>query len=97
MMVGFVSRTDDDFDVNAWSARQLYIALGKFMTVASMLAIDTCPMEGIEPQQYDEILGLVEEGYTSLCVCPAGYRAADDKYANMPKVRFKAEDVVRYR
>jgi hypothetical protein len=26
--------------------------------------------------------------------CPAGYRAADDKYASAPKVRFKAEELI---
>jgi len=65
------------------------------MTVASMLSIDTCPIEGIDPKQYDEILGLEKQGFATLCVCPAGYRSADDKTAAMPKVRFKAEDVIQ--
>jgi nitroreductase len=59
-----------------------------------MLGIDTCPMEGIDPKQYDQILGLDKLGLATLCACPAGYRAADDKSASMLKVRFKAEDVI---
>ena len=94
IMHSYVKRHGDGFDVNEWSARQLYIALGSFMTVAAMLGIDTCPMEGIDPKQYDKILGLESQGLATLCACPAGYRAADCKYANMPKVRFKAEDVI---
>ena len=68
--------------------------LGQFMTAAAMLGIDTCPMEGIEPAKYDEVLGLSELGYETVVACVAGYRASDDKYASTPKVRFKAEDVV---
>ena len=80
--------------LDGWMARQVYIALGQFMTAAALLAIDTCPMEGLQPDRYDEILGLAAQGYTTLCACAAGYRAADDKYAQTRKVRFKAADVI---
>ena len=66
------------------------------MTAAAMLEIDTCPMEGFIPSKYDEILGLPEQGYKSVVVCPLGYRAEDDKYATKPKVRFTTEEVVQY-
>ncbi len=77
-----------------WMGRQVYIALGQFMAAAALLAVDTCPMEGLEPAKYDEILGLPAMGYTTLCAGAAGYRAADDKYASQPKVRFRDEDVI---
>ena len=64
------------------------------MTTAALLNIDTCPMEGIIPAKYDEVLGL--DGYATKVVCPAGYRAADDKSAARPKVRFPTEEVVQY-
>jgi nitroreductase len=80
--------------LDVWQSRQVYIALGQFMTAAALLGIDTCPMEGIDPAKYDEILGLTGTGYTTLCACPAGYRAADDKYATTPKVRFPKSEVV---
>lgn len=83
-------------NLKEWAARQVYIALGQFMTAAAMLGIDTCPMEGFNPAKYDEILGLTEQGYSAVVVCPAGYRAADDKYAAMPKVRYPSEEVVQY-
>jgi len=82
------------FEINEWATRQAYIALGNFMTAAAMLGIDTCPMEGIDPSKYDEVLGLAELGYATVVACPAGYRAQDDKYATIPKVRFKPEDVI---
>jgi hypothetical protein len=53
-------------------------------------------MEGINPAGYDEILGLPAQGYACVVVCPAGYRAEDDKYAVMPKVRFPTQEVVQY-
>jgi nitroreductase len=81
--------------LDAWQSRQAYIALGQFMAAAALLGVDTCPMEGIAPAQYDELLGLTGTPYTTLCACPAGYRAADDKYATAPKVRFPAAEVIK--
>lgn len=92
----FLDKPPYPIDINEWSKRQVYIALGQFMTAAALLGIDTCPMEGFNPAKYDEILGLAEQGYTTAVLCPAGYRAADDKYAVMPKVRYPSEDVVEY-
>ncbi|MEO7319473.1 MAG: NAD(P)H-dependent oxidoreductase [Chthoniobacteraceae bacterium] len=77
-----------------WAARQAYIALGNFMTAAALVGIDTCPMEGFVPPQYDEILGLKEKGLTAAVACAAGYRAASDKYASLPKVRFPASKLI---
>ena len=92
MMVGGL--LDGATNLNHWASLQAYIALGQFMATAAMLGIDTCPMEGIEPAKYDEVLGLNELGYGTVVACVAGYRASDDKYASTPKVRFKAEDIV---
>jgi nitroreductase len=90
---GFLDRMSPE-EIDIWTAKQAYIALGQFMTTAALLNIDTCPMEGIIPAKYDEVLGL--DGYATKVVCPAGYRAADDKSAARPKVRFPTEEVVQY-
>jgi nitroreductase len=82
--------------LDTWNSRQVYIALGQFMASAALLGIDTCPMEGLEPAKYDEILGLAGSGYTTLCACPVGYRSADDKYATTPKVRFPLSEVITH-
>jgi nitroreductase len=94
MMVG--SLESPSFDINEWAARQVYIALGFFMASAAMLGIDTCPIEGFEPNKYDEILGLTPLGYRACVVAAAGYRSKDDRSATLPKVRFKTEDVVTH-
>ncbi len=92
MLVG--TMTNLPFDINEWAARQAYIAIGFFMATAAMMGIDVCPIEGFEPQKYDEILDLAPLGYSACVVAAAGYRSATDKYANLPKVRYKTEDVV---
>lgn len=94
MLVGDIvqgPRSQQQFE---WATRQAYIALGNFMTAAALVGIDTCPMEGIDPVAYDDILGLAPKGYRTVVACAAGYRAADDKYAVAPKVRFPADELV---
>jgi nitroreductase len=95
VMAGFVESSRRQGGLDAWCARQTYIALGQFMAAAALLGVDACPMEGIDPAAYDQILGLSAQGYGSLCACAAGYRAQDDKYASAPKVRFRAQDVIQ--
>ncbi len=94
MMVGDLVNGPRHAWIKEWTARQTYIALGTLMTAAALLGIDTCPMEGIDAAQYDAVLGLTASGYRALCACAAGYRAADDKYAALPKVRYTSADVI---
>jgi len=77
-----------------WATRQAYIALGNMMTAAAVVGVDTCPMEGFAPAKYDEILDLPAKGYHAVVACAFGYRAASDKYASTPKVRFPAEELI---
>lgn len=95
MMIGTLVPPKPGFEIKHWASLQAYIALGNFMTSAAVIDVDTCPMEGIEPAKYDELLGLSDSGFATIVACAAGYRAADDKYAAVPKVRFPAEVVVQ--
>jgi nitroreductase len=79
-----------------WATRQAYIAIGNFMTAAALVGVDTCPMEGFLPAQYDEILGLPAQGYRAVVACAAGYRSAEDASAGWPKVRFPANEIVTH-
>jgi nitroreductase len=94
MMISDVVRGPRSQAANEWASRQAYIALGNFMTAAALLQVDTCPMEGFSPPEYDKILGLEARGLTAAVCCAAGYRSAADKYAALPKVRFTTDDVV---
>jgi nitroreductase len=93
-VTSFVERLGRAGTLEVWKMKQPYIALGQFMTVAALLGVDTCPMEGIEGPKFDAILGLPALGYNALCACAAGYRAADDKYATHRKVRFPSAEVI---
>ena len=94
MMLGGVVKGKDAAAQKDWAARQLYIALGQLMGAAAAMAIDTCPLEGIDPDAYTEILGLKGSGYEVVVACAVGYRSAEDKYAGMKKIRFPAARVI---
>lgn len=78
----------------SWAKEQCHIALGNILTVASLMKIDACPLGGIIPEKYDEILNLKDTGYGAAVACAFGYRASDDKYSSLKKVRFAKSDVI---
>lgn len=84
----------DPKDIAVWMEKQAYLALGNLLTVCALEQIDSCPMEGFEPDRYDEILGLSKMGLRSVLVLPVGYRADDDMFADMKKVRRGVDSVV---
>lgn len=94
MMLGNLVEGPRSININVWALNQAYIALGNFMTSAALLGIDTCPIEGFEAHQYDQLLGLAKRDLSAAVVCVAGYRAEDDKYAKLPKVRFEKNEVI---
>ena len=92
MMVKVVEK-DEPVKV-AWAKNQIYIALGTLMTACAAMRIDSCPMEGFSPKQFDEILELDKLGLKSVLVCPVGFRASDDKYIDVKKVRYSKDEIV---
>lgn len=80
--------------VEAWLTRQVYIALGNFLTSAALLGVDACPMEGFDKDKFDEILDLHKQGWKSVVIATVGVRAEDDAYAKNKKVRFPKAEVV---
>ncbi len=97
MMTGHRATAEQQGWLEQWAKLQAYIALGQLMASAAVLGVDACPMEGFVPAKYDEILDLGPQGLTTAVLCPLGYRSPDDKYADLPKVRFAAADVIEYR
>lgn len=90
----------DDFsekekaDIDVWMQKQAYIAMGNLLTVCALEGIDACPIEGFEPEKYDALLQLGEHGLKSVLVLPIGYRAEDDMFADLKKVRRGIDEVV---
>lgn len=72
---------------NSWTANQTYLALGNLLAACAELKIDACPMEGFEPEAYNEILGLAEQGLNAAVIAAIGYRADEDRTQNVPKTR----------
>jgi len=98
MMVGSVSspQTLPGGSMETWTRSQVYIALGFFMASCAMLEVDACPMEGFDPREYDEVLGLPTQGYRAVVVATAGYRAADDTLAKAAKVRYSTQTLFKH-
>jgi nitroreductase len=94
MIVGDIVNGRRGKIAHEWATRQAYIALGNLMTCAAVLGVDACPMEGFVPAEYDRVLGLSGSGYAAVVACALGYRAADDKYAKLAKVRFETAEIV---
>jgi nitroreductase len=92
-MLGSLARMSGP-DGHAWATRQTYIALGMFLSACAMAGVDACPMEGFQPEKYDEILGLKEKGLSAVVIATAGYRLADDPAAKLAKSRLEVDEVV---
>ena len=77
------------------AARQAYIGLGLAVTAAAFEEVDATPMEGFEPEKFDEILGLRDRGLKTVAILPIGYRAAEgDWLAGAKKVRRPMDEFV---
>lgn len=94
MMAGFLGNPPAGLRIDDWSTRQVYLALGVFLTSCAALGVDACPIDAIQAAEYDRILGLAKAGLSTVCVAAAGYRAEDDVHATLPKVRFPAEQII---
>lgn len=81
-------------EIDDWMTKQAYLAMGNLLTVCAMEEIDACPMEGFDPMQYDQLLGLNEKGLRSVLVMPVGYRHKDDFFSQLRKVRRGVDEVV---
>lgn len=79
-----------------WGCRQAYIALGNMMTVAALLGIDSCPIEGFEMAATEAVLeqaGILDPAEWGLAVMVAfGYR----KNPQPAKTRQPKDDVVQW-
>lgn len=87
---------DDDRTMFDWSCRQCYIALANMMTVAAMIGVDSCAIEGYEQAAAEAVLndaGLTEGGRFGVAVmCAFGYRVKPQT----PKLRQPMSDIVRW-
>jgi len=85
-----------DVQKNSWSTQQAYIVLGNLMNIAAEMKIDTCPMEGIDNSQYNDILGLADKNLNASVVLAIGYRSKEDKTQDFQKVRYSKKQLITH-
>lgn len=76
-----------------WTSKQTYLALGNLLNAAAELEIDVTPMEGFEPEKYNEILKLTEQNLNASLVATIGYRHEEDANQHVKKVRKSTEEL----
>ncbi|MDO6739127.1 nitroreductase family protein [Wenyingzhuangia sp. 2_MG-2023] len=87
--------THSEKEVKIWMEKQVYIALGMLLSACASMQIDATPMEGIEPDPYDKILG--NKNYTTVLAVAIGVRDTEDfnQLEKKPKSRKSLQEVVR--
>ena len=90
-------KTKSEEEIRGWAINQAYLAMGNLLATCAIEKIDSCPMEGFIPDQYNKLLGLNELNLHAVLVLPVGYRADDDLFATLKKVRRSVESTVIYR
>ncbi len=93
MLENTVSQKIKNETLETWIQAQTYIPLGVMIETAALLGIDSCPMEGFEPDKVDEILDLKDKNLKSITMLALGYRG-NDPVSLRPKVRRDFNDVV---
>ena len=81
-----------DENIYAWTAKQSYIALGNMMTAAAYIGIDSCPIEGFEKENVEEVLGLDTSKYQVSVIVPFGYRLNEQS----TQLRVPFDEVVEF-
>lgn len=65
---------NNDENIYNWTSKQTFIAVANMMMAAAFLKIDSCPIEGFEKEQVEDILKLDTTKYQVSLVLPLGYR-----------------------
>jgi len=81
-----------DENIYAWTAKQSYIALGNMMTAAAFIGIDSCPVEGFEKENVEEVLGLDTTKFQVAVIVPFGYRVNEQS----TQLRLPFDEVVEF-
>jgi nitroreductase / dihydropteridine reductase len=94
-LLGTVNRLGKE-QQQVWATKQAYIALGTAIAAAAETGVDASPMEGFDPQQFDNILGLKEKNLKSVVILALGKRSVQDDFAKAPKVRRASEQLYQF-
>jgi len=89
-LLGFVNNTPEEHK-NAWAKNQVYLAAGVLVAHLAQQHIDACCMEGFSSADYDRILWLDAQNYSSAVIIPIGKRNESDLFSKSPKTRFSTD------
>ena len=80
--------------IKSWFDKQVYLSLGILLSACAEMGIDSTPMEGLNPEDYDKILEL--DNYATLVAVAIGYRDEDDhnQPSKKPKSRMSIDKVI---
>ncbi len=89
----YINSRDED-SISCWLSNQVYIILGVILSTCATIKIDSCPMEGIDTEAYDKILGLENTSFTSVVAIAIGYRSKDDSNQYLAKARKSLKEYI---
>lgn len=80
--------------IESWMTHQVYLALGVFLSACADMEIDSTPMEGIQPDQYDAIIN--NPDYESVFAVAIGEKSDTDnnQLTITPKRRLDSEKII---
>jgi len=81
-----------DENIYAWTAKQTAIAVANMMTAGASIGIDSCPIEGYDKKQVEEILQLDTTKFQLAMVLPFGYRLNEQPQ----QIRLPFDEVVEF-
>lgn len=86
---------NNETSLSDWASKQAYIALSNMMTTAALLKIDSCPIEGFNKQQLEQILVeekiLDKQHFGVACLVAFGYRSGPPK---KPRTRRPLDKII---
>lgn len=82
-----------DEEMFYWTQKQTYIALANALNACAELKVDSTPMEGFDPSDVNELLGLNEKGLNASVLLAIGYRHEEDQAQYAKKVRKPIESI----
>ena len=81
-----------DENIYAWTAKQTAFAGANMMTAAAVKGIDSCPIEGFDQNQVEEILSIDKSEFRVSMAIPFGYRINEQS----TQLRLPYEEVVEF-
>ena len=81
-----------DENIYAWTSKQTAFAGANMMTAAAVKGIDSCPIEGFDKNQVEEILNIDKSKFGISMLIPFGYRMNEQS----SQLRLDFDEVVEF-